>query len=643
MKNLYLLELSEVMSGNQVYFPYSTGLLWSYLKTVKQIKNNYKLKKWFFAKQKLDFIVNAIKDPDIIGFSCYVWNWNLNNRIAKAIKKKYPKTLIIYGGQHQPLQDRNDNFFKEYPWVDILVHGEGEDTFKNILLANLKQRRHFKKILGCTIKEKNNNRYITPTRPRIRNLKDYPSPYLDGTFNELLSDKKFNFHATVESVRGCPYKCTFCEIGNLYYNKIQKNYNKTEKEIQWLGKNKIEYTTDCNSNFGLFFNEDFKLVTTIKETIKKHGQMLFRVTWAKGKANELLPIAKILEECNAQKGMTIALQSLNQPTLKAIHRSNITETKLKETINLFEQEGISSYIELILGLPEETLNSFKQNIWKIMEFGYHKHFEIHFLSALPNTPFSDPIYLEKYGIKTVPVQSLFTHINPDINNDFINSEELIIQTNTMPYDDWLKAVQFRWLILFGHYLGPMQYVARFINRQGVSYREFYEHVLNYIHKNPKSLLGKEQNQTINSMLNSIENKKYWGRILDISSITWNYEEASAITIGINWSKFCGELKEILNKWNIDEDILTELINYQTLRFNIPYRQNKKMVFNYNIHEYICENKTIQNKKNTITIKKTKKYNTLDEWAHKTFWYGKKTSTFKTDIIYDNLGNICTFA
>ena len=213
MKNLYFLELSDILGENQVYFPYATGMIWSYLKTFKQITDNYKLTDWFFSKEKSDSIINKIKDPDVIGFSCYIWNWNINNKIAKVIKKKYPKVRIVYGGQHQPLQDRNKEFFKEHPWVDILVHGEGENTFKDILLTNLKHRRYFKKIPGCTIKEKNNERYVTSNRQRIKNLQDYPSPYLDGTFDKLLHSK-FNFHAAVESVRGCPYKCTFCEIGN---------------------------------------------------------------------------------------------------------------------------------------------------------------------------------------------------------------------------------------------------------------------------------------------------------------------------------------------------------------------------------------------------------------------------------------------
>ena len=62
-----------------------------------------------------------------------MWNWSLNCEIARKIKNKYPNVLIVFGGQHQPLPDRNKDFFSLYPFVDILAHHEGEETIKEIL------------------------------------------------------------------------------------------------------------------------------------------------------------------------------------------------------------------------------------------------------------------------------------------------------------------------------------------------------------------------------------------------------------------------------------------------------------------------------------------------------------------------------
>ena len=139
MKNIYLFELSDVFA-NQVYLPYSSGVVWSYLKNNPTIQKNYKLKDWFFVRDDASNIIKKIENPFILLFSSFMWNWNLNCEIARTIKKKYPKCLIIYGGQHQPLSDRSQGFFKQYPYVDVLIHHEGELTLEEILLKpdNLK-------------------------------------------------------------------------------------------------------------------------------------------------------------------------------------------------------------------------------------------------------------------------------------------------------------------------------------------------------------------------------------------------------------------------------------------------------------------------------------------------------------------------
>ena len=115
-QNLYLFELSDVFA-NQVYLPYSSGVVWSYCNDKDIIKENYRLKKWFYYRQTAAEILDQIESPDILAFSCFMWNWNLNCQIAQAVKEIYPDCLIVFGGQHQPLSDRNDGFFQEHPYV----------------------------------------------------------------------------------------------------------------------------------------------------------------------------------------------------------------------------------------------------------------------------------------------------------------------------------------------------------------------------------------------------------------------------------------------------------------------------------------------------------------------------------------------
>ena len=152
-KNIYLFEIEDVLA-NQAKLPYRTGLIWSYCIEVEKIKKNYKLNGWFWYRDKkntLENIFKKISNPSIVAFSCFVWNWNWNINIAKKIKNKWPNCLIVFGGWQPPIADRSKGFFKQYPYVDFICHGEGEITFKDILLENLKVSPNWANILGCSI------------------------------------------------------------------------------------------------------------------------------------------------------------------------------------------------------------------------------------------------------------------------------------------------------------------------------------------------------------------------------------------------------------------------------------------------------------------------------------------------------------
>ena len=117
---------------------------------------------------------------------------------------------------------------------------------------------------------------------------------------------------------------------------------------------------------------------------------------------------------------------------------------------MYEKEKIASYVELIWGLPEETLESFIDGVCHIMEEGYHNYLDIHLMMLLPNAPISEPGYTEQYGIKTTKAQPRFSHrSNPEkLVKDTVN---FVTQTNSFTQEEWIEGHQFRWIIIFGHY------------------------------------------------------------------------------------------------------------------------------------------------------------------------------------------------
>ena len=634
MKNIYLFELSDVFA-NQVYLPYSSGVVWSYIKNNPIIKKNYQLKDWFFARDNASNIINKIENPSVLLFSCFMWNWNLNCEIAKVIKEKYPNCLIIYGGQHQPLSDRNKGFFKKYPYIDILIHGEGEEIVEKILLKS----DNLKEIIGITL-NLNNKEFITPSRKRLDEIKDCPSPFLDGSFDWIIKknkeDKNYSFHATVESARGCPFSCAFCEIGEQYYQKIKTSYEKTKREIDWLAKNKIEYITDANSNFGIMFGPDYDLAKYVVEVKKKYGYpKAFRVTWAKGQADKVLQIAKLFEEAGVQKGMTIALQSMNKKVLTAIQRKNVDGGKLREFIQTYEKENISSYVELIWGLPEETLESFINGVTYIMEEGYHNYLDIHLMMLLPNAPISEPGYKERYGLKTMKAQPRFSHrSNPEQLVD--DTVEFVTEANSFTKEDWIEGHQFRWLIIFGHYLGSLQFIARGLKKiYSIGYKEFYTKLLVEAQENSKTYLGKEYLNIRNNLDEILKNKRHWGDVIkEAGDINWEVDEASCIRLTKNKDTFYKELKDYLIQEYafIDMNVLDTLFKYQLCRLHNPFKKYPfSKGFKYNIHDVIELDKKLEKKNNKLLFNGKNFNSNLYEWAKETLWFGRRIARYKTKV------------
>ena len=118
--------------GDQVYLPYSAGVLKSFVIQKKNIRDNYHFKEFIFLKENVSSMISKIGQTDILGFSCYLWNWRTSLKLAEEARKKNPDCMIFLGGPQVP-DDINEDFFKKYPFVDMTMHGEGELTFEETL------------------------------------------------------------------------------------------------------------------------------------------------------------------------------------------------------------------------------------------------------------------------------------------------------------------------------------------------------------------------------------------------------------------------------------------------------------------------------------------------------------------------------
>lgn len=645
---LYFIESSYVYGDVQVRLPYSTGLIWSYCKLNKTIIDNYEFGDILFARTTVEDFVDRLDNPTIIGFSCFVWNWAFNNEVAKIVKEKYPDCLIVYGGQHQPTVKRlkyESDFFEKHPYVDILVHGEGELTFEDILLENIKDK-DWSKVDGISYQIDNNKFINNKTRIRVGDVDSMPSPYLDGVMDKYVEryKDKYSFTTTIESVRGCPYRCTYCEIGDLYFQKIKpQSIEKLKKEFNWMSANKVVYIDNADSNFGLYADRDLEIAKTLVHLKKTTGYpTTFRNDWAKDRGEQCIPIAKVLSEGNMNKGLTMALQSLNPKTLEAVKRKNIVSKDIEGFLQKCKDVNLAVYAEIIIGLPEETLDSLKDGIIKLIEFGAHNYVGLYPLSILPNTPFGDPEYIKKYGIKYTKTKALHYHIT-ETEVDESEEEKIAIETNTMSRDEMLKAHEFRWFMMINHFFGLTQFVARFLNNHSnIRYKEFYDKLYQYFSDNPKTVLGKEMKEFNIALKKVFTEKRHWGWLLD-DKRTWEFDEGSVVRIWKNIDRFYTDIKFFVMKSNLikDIDVLDTVIDYQQNSLIQPDKKYPyKKFYPYNIKDVIEENKPLQNGGYIYKIDgmyESKNYNgDYLEWCRDLYWWGRKEGRYKSklEVCYD---------
>ena len=570
MYKLGFLELSHIFT-NQIKLPYSTGCVWSYCRTNNEISNNFTfdVHDWVYVLDG-DFDVSLTAEKlakcDVVGVSYFVWNTHASDRVCKLIKKINPDCLIVYGGLGTPKYGRCKEFLDDRPFIDVIVHNEGEIVFENLLKAKL-NGEDFSTVNGITTRK-----FMTPLESRIKDIQKLPSPYLDGLFDDLdiIKTHNYQWEGLIELERGCPYTCTFCEVGDRHWTKIVKqDYNKMIDEIDWISDHKIEYLHLIDNNFGMYKNHRIISDLLIDKLESKGYPNALNITWAKHKKPYLFDIAEDLWKVGLNKSVTVALQSMNYQTLKAIERAN-ENTNLKDVIALLKTKGMPAYIETILGLPEETLESFKEGLFRLIdEINYHNYIGIYVMVALPNTPFGDPEYLKKYGVKIMQTSPAFYHHEHPPEELMKDVNDVVVGSNSMTFDEYIEASLWKWYMISMHFLGWLRILALDLKKyHGISHREFYTKLFNWFMQHTHTLLHKEYTITKRLIHKVFKREIPWGRkVSDVSEIYWEYEEATVIHIARNKRRFYEEICEFIDEeYNFD----CKIINNQYKKMKDPY-------------------------------------------------------------------------
>jgi len=421
MKKIYLNEFNIPMD-NAIYLPLVSGMLQAYAETFPEIRRTYKFMPYLFIRDTPENILKHYDDPYMACFSVCIWNHQLSLRIAELIKKKFPKCIIVFGGAQV---ETCDDY--KYSFIDYVIEHEGETKFVDLLIGSLSSRM---------------------------TIDYFPSPYTSGLYDKILVDMSdIDFQAIVETNRGCPFSCSFCYWGQGFdENKIKfHSLDYIKAEAEWIGRNKIKYVFMADANFGMY-PQDIEVAKIYAEVARQCGYPeKVRVCYGKNKEDNVFETAKVLSDAGLAKAITLAKQSNDQGVLDNIQRSNIKASVYSNLEKRYADAGMTTYSELILGLPGETKESFKAGVQEAIQH-CNKLFVYH-CTVLPNTEMADPAYIKKYGIKTVrvPLAEIHGKIRPW--RFVVEYEDIVIETNTMNQAEWIECATFSWIAQLSHTFG----------------------------------------------------------------------------------------------------------------------------------------------------------------------------------------------
>ena len=621
-KNIYFIQPNTLL-GNSIYYPYAVGVLSSYALQFEDISSKYELAGIIFKEDTTEDVMSAIKNPAIVGFSNYFWNYEYNLEQAKNIKEEYPECKIVFGG-HQV--SRDSDFLHKYSFIDILIFGEGEIPFTRILRA-LDKNENLGNIPNISFR--NETGEIIKTEDKAEGVENYPSPYLTGVFDKLLNvPEGMEFNAQLETNRGCPYHCSFCDWCDYDLPMRQFPMERVKKDLEWISEHKISYCMCVDSNFGLF-ERDEEIAEFAVSLKKKNGfPDKFGACFAKNKTDRIFTINKMFNDVGMSKGVSLAFQSMSETVLENISRKNMNKDKLSEQLELYHKAGIPTYTELILGLPGETLESFSEGICELLERGQHDSINVFRCEVYPNSTLSNKDYMKKFGIKTAINKLNINHCAIS-NAVFSGGLEYIIETSTMSAEDLVKATVFSACIQSVHCHGLLQCFAIYLhNAMGVPYYNFYNSFINFFSER-EGVIGDTIRRISRCIESTAEGKvdlSYINR--EFGDITWPYEEAMLIDYIYKLDDFYNEAEDFLASFGIEDDVMKELMSYQKNLIVTPFGNDVKATYSYNWKEYfynILANKEakLEKTENSLRFFADDVPSDWENYAKKIIWYGRR--------------------
>lgn len=327
-----------------------------------------------------EYTINQIRDdilkdiyleqPDVICFSCYIWNISFVRELVPDLKKILPQVEFWAGGPEVSYDAVE--FLKKNPAFFGVMVGEGEETFHELAGYYIERKPEtLSGICGVAFRDENKGRDIVHTGWReLMDLSKVPFAYSN------LTEFK-NRIIYYESSRGCPFSCSYC-LSSIDKKLRFRDIELVKKELQFFIDNKVPQVKFVDRTFNCKHDHAMEIWRYITENDNGITNFHFEISADLLRAEELA-LMKTMRPGLIQ--LEIGVQSTNPQTIKAIRRTMDFE-KLKGIVEQIHSFGnIHQHLDLIAGLPYEGYDSFHKSFCDVYALR-PEQFQLGFLKVL---------------------------------------------------------------------------------------------------------------------------------------------------------------------------------------------------------------------------------------------------------------------
>lgn len=357
----------------------------------KELEEHIQIAEYTINNRLEDILADIyLKKPDIIAFSCYIWNWNMIQDVIVELHKLLPQLPIWLGGPEVSFDAAE--ILVKYPMITGIMVGEGEETFKELLTAYVEGSRDMSSIPGLVLQTGE-----TASR-ELTNLTEVP--FLYDNLQEF--ENRIIYY---ESSRGCPYRCSYC-LSSIDKKVRLRDISVVKRELQFFLDNKVDQVKFVDRTFNCNHEHAMQVWQYIYDNDNGVTNFHFEIS-ADMISEEEIELLQRMRPGLVQ--LEIGVQSTNPETLKEIRRTMDLEKLEKVVERIHSGRNIHQHLDLIAGLPYEDYESFGTSFNKVY-FMKPEQLQLGFLKVLKGSYMHE--MAENYGIyyqSKPPYEVLYTN------------------------------------------------------------------------------------------------------------------------------------------------------------------------------------------------------------------------------------------